>query len=161
MCASTKIKTKPKSCLIWRRSSAWSGLSGEAEKPPSEGRWTRTASQFLPKARGRPGSAWEFSSLQFERRSPRETRIDTLRLRKVQQKKRAGTKGGSQGGRGLWDSWITGLERVTCLHRCDRQEEHTRKACTGILRTGLKIQQENMLPTKQKVNLPTQTSRAS
>ena len=74
MCASTKNKTKSKSCLIWRRSSAWSRLSREAEEPPSQGRWTRrTASQFLPKARGQPGSAWKFSSLQLERRSPRET----------------------------------------------------------------------------------------
>lgn len=76
-------------------------------------------------------------------------------------RKRTGTKGSSQGGRDLWGSFITDLERVTCLHRCDRQEEHRRKACTGILRTRLKIQQENMLPTKQKVNLPMQTYRAS
>lgn len=33
MCASTKNKTKSKSCLIWRRSSAWSRLSREAEEP--------------------------------------------------------------------------------------------------------------------------------
>lgn len=105
MCASTKTKTKPKSCLIWRRSSAWSGLSGKAEEPPSQGRWMRrTASQFLPKARGRPGSAWEFSSLQFERRSPRVTQIDTPRLRKVQEKKKSWDQGrqpGRQGSLGL------------------------------------------------------------
>lgn len=107
MCASTKNKTKSKSCLIWRRSSAWSRLSREAEEPPSQGRWTRrTASQFLPKARGQPGSAWKFSSLQLERRSPWETLlgINTPRLRNVQEKKKnwdLGRQPGRQGSVGL------------------------------------------------------------
>lgn len=135
MCASAKTKMKPKSCLIWRRSSAWSRLSREAEEPPSQGHWTtRTASQFLPKARGHQGQPENSLVCSLNGVAPRETRIDTPRLRNVQERKRAGIKGGSQGGRGLCDSWITGLERVTCLQRCDRQEEHRRRACTGILR---------------------------
>lgn len=41
-----------------------------------------------------------------------------------------------------------GLAWVTCLYRCERQAEHRRKACIGVLRMGLRIKQETELPAK-------------
>lgn len=97
MCASTKIKTKPKSCLIWRRSSAWSGLSGEAEKPPRRGADEEDSFTVSAQSQG-PGQGQPESSLvcSLNGEAPGKPG-STPRLRKVQEKKkkkkRAGTKG--------------------------------------------------------------------
>ena len=159
MCASAKTKMKPKSCLIWRRSSAWSRLSREAEEPPSQGHWTtRTASQFLPKARGQPGSAWEFSSLQLERSSPPGNPHRHSQTEECSGEKKSWDQGRQPGRQGSVRLLNYGSGEGYLPPKV-WQAGRTQEKSVHWHPEDAKIQQENMLPAKQVVNLPMQTYR--
>lgn len=158
MHASSKTKTKPKSCLIWRRRSdpiglsrGW-GVSLPEELEEEEG----TGSLHLPQVRGWPGSTGKFSARQLKSGNINLPGWGRARG------KGAGTKGSSQEVRALWGSRLMGVlsdGAVVISPPGVRKAGHRRKAMHGVLRAGLRTKWENVFPTRPNMNLPTQTHR--